>query len=141
MSPLYSLYNTLRILWVGSRTLWSHECLNWFPKVHEAVLSGIPWWFYCTVHWFKKQSYWEPVTSPPKTAGTPCQKNASSLNKKFTISVVLVAAGGYRLGLNNIQSVTELVKQKTRTLGIDNFIKYDINYNIKYDINYNITLL
>ena len=81
------------------------------------------------------------MTSPPKTTGTPCQKNASSLNKKFAISVVLVAAGGYRLGFTNIQSMTELVKQKTRTLGIDNFVKYDINYNIKYDINYNITLL
>ena len=70
------------------------------------------------------------MTSPPKTTGIPCQKNASSLNKKFAISVVLVAAGGYRLGLNNIQSVTELVKQKTRTLGIDSFIKYDCNITL-----------
>ena len=72
------------------------------------------------------------MTSPPKTTGTPCQKNASSLNKKFAISVVLVAAGGYMLSLNNIQSVTESVKQKTRTLGIENFIKYDYNITLLY---------
>ena len=123
MSPLYSIYNTLGILWVGSCTLCSLESPSRFSKVHGTVLPGLPWWFYCTVHWwfvslFKRFNshvghLWLTLQWLQHYGVKIKVKKCQLLRYLSRI----VAADGYRLDSNNVQSVTELVKQKPKTLG------------------------